>query len=81
VRVGCGTIFGITPTGTLTTVYSFCSLADCADGAGPVGLIQDSNGDLYGTRNAEYESRFLVEVAFALPAEVLCRGSKEKLSK
>ena len=48
--VGCGTIFKITPTGTLTTLYSFCSLAACADGDEPgAALVQDTNGDLYGT--------------------------------
>jgi len=32
---GYGTIFEITPTGTLTTGYSFCSQPSCADGANP----------------------------------------------
>jgi uncharacterized repeat protein (TIGR03803 family) len=45
----CGTIFQITPDGALTTLYSFCSLPNCADGAGPLGLVQAANGDLYGT--------------------------------
>jgi uncharacterized repeat protein (TIGR03803 family) len=45
-----GAIFQITPSRTLTTVYSFCSLADCADGWEPyAGLVQSTNGDLYGT--------------------------------
>ncbi len=48
--LGCGTVFEITPTGKLTTVYKFCSQARCADGAWPfAGLIQANNGDLYGT--------------------------------
>jgi len=47
---GCGTIFKITPSGTLTTVYSFCSQSGCTDGANPVaGMVQATNGDLYGT--------------------------------
>jgi len=47
---GCGTVFKITPTGTLTTMYSFCSLPNCADGAVPgSALVQATNGDLYGT--------------------------------
>ena len=47
---GCGTIFKITPSGTLTTLYSFCSQSQCADGDYPVaGLVQASNGELYGT--------------------------------
>src|SRR5580693_4507180 len=45
-----GTVFKITPGGTLTTFYSFCSLPNCADGANPyVGLIQASDGNFYGT--------------------------------
>ena len=47
--VGCGTIFKITPTGVLTPLYSFCSLADCTDGTFPVGLVQHTNGTFYGT--------------------------------
>jgi uncharacterized repeat protein (TIGR03803 family) len=48
--VGCGTVFKITPRGTLTTLYSFCSLSDCADGEYPLaGLVQGANGDFYGT--------------------------------
>jgi uncharacterized repeat protein (TIGR03803 family) len=47
---GAGTVFKITLSGTLTTVYSFCSLSGCADGEDPVaGLVQATNGDLYGT--------------------------------
>ncbi len=47
---GCGTIFKITPGGTLTTFYIFCSLANCIDGAVPQsGLIQATDGNLYGT--------------------------------
>ncbi len=45
-----GTVFKITPRGTLTTLYNFCSLSGCADGSGPqAGLVQAINGDLYGT--------------------------------
>jgi uncharacterized repeat protein (TIGR03803 family) len=47
---GCGTVFKITPSGTLTTLYSFCSQSNCTDGEEPyAGLIQDTNGKLYGT--------------------------------
>ena len=46
---GCGTVFQITPSGTLTTLYSFCSQANCADGVGPIGLVQASDGNFYGT--------------------------------
>ena len=47
---GCGTVFKITPGGTLTTLYSFCSQTNCTDGTQPEsGLMQATNGDLYGT--------------------------------
>jgi len=32
---GCGTVFSVTPSGTLTTLYSFCSVTGCTDGAAP----------------------------------------------
>src|ERR1700728_344009 len=45
-----GTVFKITPSGTLTTLYSFCSQIGCTDGSSPcAGLVQASNGDVYGT--------------------------------
>lgn len=47
---GCGTVFELTPSGQLTTLYNFCSQANCADGALPyAGLVQASNGNFYGT--------------------------------
>jgi uncharacterized repeat protein (TIGR03803 family) len=43
---GCGTVFTITPTGTLTTLHSF----EFTDGASPYAvLIQANNGNFYGT--------------------------------
>jgi uncharacterized repeat protein (TIGR03803 family) len=45
-----GTIFKITPAGTLTTLYTFCSSYPCTDGAYPYGtLIQAADGNFYGT--------------------------------
>lgn len=45
-----GTVFKITSTGTLTTLYNFCSQSNCSDGAYPeAALIQAANGDLYGS--------------------------------
>jgi uncharacterized repeat protein (TIGR03803 family) len=42
----CGTVFKITPSGTLTTLHSF----DKTDGANPAaGLIQGTDGNFYGT--------------------------------
>jgi uncharacterized repeat protein (TIGR03803 family) len=47
---GYGTIFKITLSGTLTTLYSFCSQSGCTDGEYPGGpLVQHTNGNLYGT--------------------------------
>ncbi|MGC1372935.1 MAG: choice-of-anchor tandem repeat GloVer-containing protein [Candidatus Sulfotelmatobacter sp.] len=49
-----GTIFEITPTGTLTTLYAFCSRANCPEGGDPLGgVIQGLNGTLYGTTSTE----------------------------
>jgi uncharacterized repeat protein (TIGR03803 family) len=42
---GCGTVFKITPSGTLTSLHSF----DYTDGSGPNELVETSNGNFYGT--------------------------------
>lgn len=45
-----GTVFKMTPSGTLTTLYTFCSQNLCADGYGPAGgLLQATDGNFYGT--------------------------------
>jgi uncharacterized repeat protein (TIGR03803 family) len=45
-----GTIFQISSSGTLATLYNFCPKSGCGDGVEPLGgLIQDTNGTLYGT--------------------------------
>jgi len=52
---GQGTFFKVTPSGTLTTLYSFCAQggADCTDGAQPdSGVIEGSDGNFYGTTAA-----------------------------
>ena len=36
---GGGTVFKITPSGTLTTLYSFCSQTNCADGGAPDAVL------------------------------------------
>src|ERR1035438_9873932 len=44
---GNGTIFKVTPTGTLTTIYNF---ANTPDGANPdAGLVLGTDGKFYGT--------------------------------
>ncbi len=45
---GCGTVFEISPRGTLTTLHRF----DFTDGNGPGGLIQGTDGDFYGSTNS-----------------------------
>jgi uncharacterized repeat protein (TIGR03803 family) len=50
---GFGSVFEITPAGTLTTVYSFCSQTDCNDGFNPYGgLVLGADGNLYGTTSS-----------------------------
>jgi uncharacterized repeat protein (TIGR03803 family) len=47
---GAGAVFRITPEGRLTTLYSFCSQEQCADGNEPQGaLVEGLDGNLYGT--------------------------------
>ncbi len=67
-----GTVFRISPSGALTTLYSFCAQSGCPDGAGPsAGLVQASNGDLYGTTssggaNGSYGTVFKITPSGAL---------------
>lgn len=52
---GGGTAFKITPSGTLTTLYSFCQQGppNCGDGDWPLQMIQGRDGNFYGvTQNA-----------------------------
>jgi uncharacterized repeat protein (TIGR03803 family) len=50
---GLGTVFEITPSGMLTTIYSF----GATDGDLPVaGLVQATKGDFYGTTSAGGDS-------------------------
>ncbi len=45
-----GTVYAVTPGGALTTLYSFCSQSNCADGRNPyAGLVQAMDGNVYGT--------------------------------
>jgi uncharacterized repeat protein (TIGR03803 family) len=48
-----GQVFRMTPDGKLTTIYSFCSQPNCADGADPFSApILGSDGNLYGVMAA-----------------------------
>jgi uncharacterized repeat protein (TIGR03803 family) len=47
-----GTVFKVTPSGILTTLYSFCAQGgiQCPDGIGPLaGLVLGTDGKFYGT--------------------------------
>jgi len=49
---GCGTVFKMTPPpdAALTTLYNFCSQANCTDGSLPLfGVVQATDGNFYGT--------------------------------
>jgi uncharacterized repeat protein (TIGR03803 family) len=85
---GYGSVFKMTPTGALTTLYNFCSQTNCTDGYAPIaGLIQATNGKLYGTTlfggvsfNAGYGSSgtvFSLDVGLGPlpPSEVATTGS------
>ena len=51
--MGCGTVFRITPAGTMTTIHIFCTGTDCSDGAYPYGgLVVGADGNLYGTTSS-----------------------------
>ena len=45
-----GTVYNLTTSGTLNTIYTFCSLTSCADGGGPLGGVTlGFDGNFYGT--------------------------------
>jgi uncharacterized repeat protein (TIGR03803 family) len=51
-----GTIFSLTPTGTLTTLYSFMNKTD--DSAPSFTLLQGQDGNLYGVSEAQYNTQY-----------------------
>jgi uncharacterized repeat protein (TIGR03803 family) len=46
---GCGTAFRITRQGELTTLHEFCAQTNCTDGIAPAGLMEATDGNVYGT--------------------------------
>jgi uncharacterized repeat protein (TIGR03803 family) len=47
---GSGTVFRITKAGVFSTLYTFCTAANCSDGELPQGeLVQGRDGRFYGT--------------------------------
>jgi len=62
---GAGTVFRISPSGSLTNLWSFTG---CGDGANPyAGLLQSSDGNFYGTTTGGgtngYGTVFVLDVA------------------
>jgi len=51
---GAGIFFELTPSGTFTPLYNFCSQANCADGANPAGFVLGSDGNFYGVANLAF---------------------------
>jgi len=46
---GAGYVFRMTPAGKMTTLYTFCTLVLCEDGAYPTGdVLQGNDGQFYG---------------------------------
>jgi uncharacterized repeat protein (TIGR03803 family) len=69
---GSGSFFKITPTGSLTTLYNFCSKANCADGSIPNGVLEGSDLNFYGTTESGGSTSAIAGTAFMLsPAGVL----------
>ncbi len=66
---GCGTVFKITPQGKFTTIYRFCSQANCADGAGPYELTQGADGYFYGVTGTGGSYSVVGGTIFRLSAE------------
>jgi len=65
---GHGTVFKITKAGTFSTLYNFCVQSGCADGEFPqAGLVQASNGNLYGTTilGGSYDSGTIFELTLS----------------
>ncbi|HXM59954.1 MAG TPA: choice-of-anchor tandem repeat GloVer-containing protein [Terriglobales bacterium] len=47
-----GVVFKITASGEYTLLHTFCTVANCPDGAQPYGgLVQGADGNFYGTTN------------------------------
>lgn len=67
-----GTVFKMTPGGTVTTIYSFCAQTNCTDGKAPfAGLVLANNGTFYGTTSSggqygDYGTVFSITSAGAL---------------
>ena len=79
-----GTIFKITPEGTLRTLYSFCSQTDCADGRAPNAVVQATDGNFYGTTfgggPADWGTAFRLDTGFFAALSLTNTGSGTVIS-
>jgi uncharacterized repeat protein (TIGR03803 family) len=76
---GYGSVFKITSSGALTSLYSFCSQSGCTDGENPyAGLVQASNGDLYGTTvyGGTHSDGTVFELSVGLPPPTKTAGAR-----
>jgi len=71
-------IAGSTSAAKLSTLYSFCSKADCVDGAAPHGIAMDRSGKIFGT-TAQPESPTGEDVVYELLAPGGGRNWHEKV--
>jgi uncharacterized repeat protein (TIGR03803 family) len=46
-----GSVFKMTPSGSLTVLYNFCAQPNCVDGSRPNSMVLGSDGNFYGTTN------------------------------
>jgi uncharacterized repeat protein (TIGR03803 family) len=68
-----GTVFVVSPSGALKTLYDFCAQIYCLDGSGPrTSLLQATNGILYGTaaQGGTQTNGTFFSFSFGLPAFV-----------
>lgn len=64
-----GTVFKLTPKGQLTTLHTFCSEPNCADGVQPnAGLVQDSNGNFFGVTSLTSGATTIYGIVFEITA-------------
>src|ERR1017187_3255449 len=77
----CATTAIALPAQTLTTLYSFCYQSVCPDGTYPVaGLVQATNGDLYGTTDGNSSSNYGT-VFKITPGGTLTRSEERRVGK
>ncbi len=72
-----GTVFKITPTGALTTLYRFCAQGSpCPDGAWPhAGLVLGGDGNFYGTTSSGGDSSPVCEIGCGTVFKITPNGA------